>query len=93
MALSQYRLSVDSAVFFYILGLSSRPHLSALSGDMLVEWPLLEPTATHFWQRHFRVYLIETMYGRSQYDGHQDSPMVTSRSIYWAMVGRHQWFG
>ena len=93
MALSQYRLSSHSAASFCILGLSSRPRLSALSGDMLVELPLLEPMTTQSWQRHLRFDLIETMYGHSRYDGHQGSPMVISRSIHWAMVGRHQQFG
>ena len=93
MALSQFRLSADSAVSFYTSGLSSRPHSGALSGDMLVEWPLPEPMATHFWRTHCRVDSIEKMYGRSQYDGYPGLPMVTSRSTYWAVVGRHHWFG
>ena len=93
MALSQSRLSADCAVSFYVLDLSSCPRLSALSEDMLVEWPSLEPMASHFCQRHFPVDSIETMYGPSQYDCHQGSPMVTSTSIYWAVEGRHQWFG
>ena len=48
MALSQSHLSANSAVFFYMVGFSSRPRSSALCGDMLVEWPLLEPMATQF---------------------------------------------
>ncbi len=66
MALSQYYLSADSAVSFYILDLPSCPRLSALSGDMLLEWPLLEPMARHFWRRNSHVDSIKTMYGPSQ---------------------------
>ena len=93
MVLSQSRLSANSAASFCILGLSSRPRLSALCGDRLVELLLLEPMTAQFWQRHFRFDVIETMYGHSRYDGHRGSRMVTSRSIHWAMVGRHQRFG